>query len=233
MTTIRELITDSLELIEVVGAGEAPTAEDAATMLRTLIKMLDNWSIDGNKVFTETKETFPLTANDEDYTIGSGGDFSTTQPLRILGATVELSGGPSTSLEILSAEDYAAREDKNLSGLPFGVWFKRGYPLGTLIFYNKPSQAYTLKLYSEKPLSSYTSINDTFVGPPGWEQAITYNLAVLVAPKFGKSASPDVKSEAISSKSAIEAQISSNKPNTMQVDDALLCNGGFNIMVGR
>lgn len=236
MTTIREIVTGSLRLLEVIGAGEAPTAEDAADALSSLSSMMDSWSIDGNKVFTESVETFNLVAGTDTYTIGSGGTFNATRPVKIRAATINAADSTTSVLKIMSAEEYASQPDKFISGLPYGVYYDSGYPLSTFRFTYIPNQAYVLKLYSEKPLTIYSSLNDTLVAPQGFERALRFNLAVEIAPEYGKEPSPLILSTATESRRTVENYIGTNDKNTMQVDDALLFTGNnrtFNILANR
>lgn len=234
MTTVRDIVTRSLRLIEEVGAGQTARAEDANDALVALIAMLDSWSIDGQLVFTETVEDFSLTGNDGSYTIGTGGDFNTTRPLKIRAATiVEPSGTDRTELEVLSMEEYAYQTDLTVTGRPQRVYYDANYPTGTLRFHPVPSQTYTVTLYTEKPLTNFTTVNDTVTMPPGYERALAYNLAVEIAPEFGKQASPAVSRIAIQSRNAIRTQNGLNDKMTMVVDDALVSDQPFDIYSGR
>jgi len=233
MSTIRDLITGSLRLIEEVGAGETASAESCADGLTALNAMLGSWSIQGDLVFTETTETFSLTSGQSNRTIGPTGNYVTTRPNKIIRATVSLTADDSYDLRILGMADYAEISDKTLSGEPEAVYYDGNFPNGTLYFWPVPSTTYGLVIYSEKSLSEYSSINDTLTVPPGYERAFRYNLAVEIAPEYGKSASPDVKSIAISSKSAIQAQNNQNDIDRQGVDPALMRWNGFDILTGR
>lgn len=234
MTTVRELIEGSLRLIQELGAGETATADDCADALTALTGLIDSWSIQGGNIYTETIESFSLTANDAEYTIGSGGDFNTTRPVKIRAVTHKLSGATDTTdLEILSMEEYAYQPDKTTQGEPLRVYYNADYPLGKLIFHPVPASAASITIYSEKPLSTYTSINDNLALPPGYERALRFNLAVELAPEYGKQASQTVVAMAVESRNAVENKNLQNDKNTMQADPDLLGPRGFNIYAGR
>lgn len=233
MTTVRQIIEGSLRLIQELGAGQAANAEDCADALTAMTGMLDSWSIQGGGVFTEVIETFNLTGNVGEYTIGPAGDFNTTRPVKIRAATYQLGGDTFTyDLEIMSMEEYAYQVDKDVAGYPKRVYYDGNYPLGKFYFHPKPSSAGVFKLYSEKPLGTYTSINDTIIAPPGYERALRFNLAVEIAPEFGKQASPTVIAIAAESKNAIENKNTENDKNTMFADEAFLTQDTFNIYSG-
>lgn len=233
MTTVRDLITGSLRLIEEIGAGQTISAEDASDGLSSLIAMLDSWSIQGGTIYSETIESFNLTGATS-YTIGSGGVFNTTRPSKIRAATYTLSGADvyEESLEILSMEEYAYQKDKTITGYPRRMYYDGGYPLGTIYLHPIPSSG-ILKLFSEKSLTNYTSINDSITLPPGYERALRYNLAVELAPEYGKQASQTVMMVAFESKNFIENKNRENDKDTMVVDDAIMGQSTFNIYSGQ
>lgn len=228
MTTIRDVITGSLRLLEEIGSGETPSSESINDGLYSLNSMISSWSIQGGLVFTQTVETFSLTAGDNSYTIGLTGDFVTTRPTLIRFITVT-SGGIDYTLEELTQEQYATLALKNIQGIPYGFYYDGNSPDGTLKFYPSPSAGYTATLYCEKALSSYSSVNDTLVAPEGYERAFRYNLACEIAPEYGKQANAQVQKIAIESKNAVRAQNGRNTIELLKVDDALMHNRRFNI----
>jgi hypothetical protein len=232
MATIREIITGSLRLIEVVGAGEAVTAEDAADALTALNAMLDSWSVDGNKVWTEAIEAYSVSATRLSYTIGPGGNINTAVPVDIINISLQLGNLPSVPLDRMNAYNYAQFADTTLQLMPSAFYYKYGTPLATIYFNSVLNQAYTMQLTSKKALSNYSSINDTLIAPPGWIRAIRYNLAREIAPEFGKSLSPEARSIAVESLQSIENQISNLSSGELGFDGMLLAagvGGGFSL----
>lgn len=231
MATIRDLIGGSMRLIEELGAGEYPSAESAADGLTALNGMISSWSIQGDLVYTETVETFNLTGNDGIYTIGPTGDLVTTRPSRITAVTVN-DGAIDIPLTMYSIDQYASIADKTATGIPDSIYIDYNFPNLTVKLYPMPSQAYTMTVYSEKPLSEYSAIGDTLTVPPGYERALRYNLAMEIAPEYGKQASATVMKIAIESKNAIRSQNNRADNDKMSVDDALQAGDGFNIYSG-
>lgn len=232
MTTVRQLIEGSLRLIEEVGEGQSMTAQQGADGLFALIAMLDSWSIQPGMIFTETQEDLTLTANDGEYTIGTGGDLNTTRPSKIMNASI-VSGNLIYPLELFSREQWASLGDLSISRIPEALYFDGNYPLATVRLYPKPSAAYTLRLFSQKPLTNFSALADSIAMPAGYERAMRYNLAVEFAPEFGKTASSTVKDIAFESKNAIESQNQYNDKNNMAVDAGLMSAGAFNILTGK
>lgn len=229
MSTIRDVVTRSLKLIEEVGAGQEVTGEQATDGLASLITMVDGWSIQNKLVFTETRENFSLTVNDPDYTIGSGGDFNTTVPIEIEAAFVRDASGNDTPLEIIGAEEYANIPNKSQSGIPAKMYFDGNYPLATILIWPVPNQASSIYIYSKKPLSNFSSLDDVLSVPSGYERAFIYNLAIEIAPEYGKTPSPVVIKIAGESKKALESANSTNDTVILSVDSALMTGSTWDI----
>ena len=68
MTTVRQLITGSLRLINVVQANENPTAADMDISIEALNGMIDSWSTERLTMFLMRQYYFQLVANQRDYT---------------------------------------------------------------------------------------------------------------------------------------------------------------------
>lgn len=233
MATVNDLITGSLRLIEEIGAGQTISAEDSADGLSALIAMIDSWSIQGGAIYTETIEQFALTGATS-YTMGSGGNFNTTRPTKVRAVNYYLSGADTFEerLDVLSMEEYAYQRDKTVNGYAKRVYYSSDYPLAKLYFHPIPTTGFC-KIFSEKPLTNYTATTDNIVLPPGYERALRYNLAVELAPEYGKQASQTIMMIAAESKNAVENKNMQTVNNSMFVDDGLINIPTFNIFNGQ
>jgi len=220
MTTIRELVTRSLKLIEEVGAGETASSESAFDGLKSLITMIDSWSIQNKLVYTETRENFALTVGDNAYTIGTGADFNTVRPIQITSAFITIAGAD-VPMDIIGSAQYAEIQYKTMRGTPMQMYYDANYPQGNILLYPSPSQPMSLNLYSKKPLTNFTSLDDVLNMPSGYERAFIYNLAIEIAPEYGKQASATVVQIAAESKLAVESSNSLNDANILTVDNGL------------
>ena len=220
MTTIRDLVTRSLKLVEEVGAGQTASSESATDGLNSLVTMIDSWSIQNKLVYTETRESFALTVNDGDYTIGSGGNFNTVRPVEITSAFVRI-GSTDYPLALIGSGEYSEIVDKSTNGIPNVLYFDGNYPTANILLHPVPSEASTLHIYSKKPLTTFTSLDDVLSAPSGYERAFIYNLAIEIAPEYGKQASATVMQIAGESKLAIESSNSLNDAVILRVDDGL------------
>lgn len=88
MTTMRELLTGSLRLINAVSANEVPTPDDMNISLQSFNGMLDSWSAERLGIYTINPYYFVLTPQKQDYTLGAGGDWDVPRPMNIQQAYV-------------------------------------------------------------------------------------------------------------------------------------------------
>lgn len=233
-TTARDIVRDALRLIGVVPSGDALSAEDLSDGLKSLNRMLSRWSIDNLLVFFTTREEFDLIPGQQAYTMGASGDFDTARPARIQRASIlHESSTPSyeTPLEIITMDEWADERTKSLdSNLPVKIYPEGTFPLETINVWPKPTEAKKIVIYSQKPLAVFTANTDVEL-PPGYEDAITYNLAVRLAPEYGKPVDMDVRAAAADYKADI-MRINS-KPVYLECDGVLVRRSDFTIFSGE
>ena len=87
MATARDLIKRSLRRIHVLDADEEPTDAEANDALESLNEMLDLWAANKSYVYATQENDHVWTASAQSQTIGSGGDFNTTRPVKIMDST--------------------------------------------------------------------------------------------------------------------------------------------------
>lgn len=202
MSTVRDLIKGSLRLIGAIATGETPSADELNDGLSTLNDMIDSWSTESLFIPIRTRESFALVPGQSTYTMGPTGNFNTTRPIEILRAGLEdtTNGTPvERSVRLLNIDQWAQITIKsNQSTLPTSLYPEYPFPLATLTVWPVPSAARNLIVYSLKPLASYTSVNDALSLAPGYKRALRYNLAIEMAPEYGKQPNPVVIAAAVS-----------------------------------
>jgi hypothetical protein len=205
MATALTVIQASFRLIGVLAQGETPNASEGADALSRLNLMLAQWSIERINIFTKRRDTHVLVAGTQSYTIGTGGAINVPRPVKLDMAKILQSNGLESDLEILKTrEEWEAIPEKVVSAVqPLKLFDDFGYPLSTLYLWPKPSGTPTLILVSWSQLASFAALGDTFDMPPGYQQAIEYNLAILLAPEYGRPIDAAVASIAGSSRSSI------------------------------
>ena len=186
MTTVNEIIKDSLLDIGAIPVGQTPDADTMQHALRVMRKMINAWSNKRQMIHFTTTETCTLTGA-ASYTIGSDGTFDTGRPIKILGAYMTV-GGADHPLEIIDEARWREITMKGQAGHAAYLWYSPEYPLGKI--YISPLATGTLYLHSLKVLTDNDALTDSISFPEGYEEAIQYNLAVRLAPGYGKQADP-------------------------------------------
>jgi hypothetical protein len=143
------------------------------------------------------------------YTIP--GDFKMERPLRLkqkgsfTRITTQASGldYPITSID---EAQYNQIGYKGIAGpWPIVMWYNATYPLGTLKFYQNPSQAGELHLFTENILQIFADLTEEVMMPQGYSRAIKRNLARELAPEYGAIWTPMMEKLAKESFDAIKA----------------------------
>lgn len=187
MTTPRDLIKSSLQLIGALGVGEDVDGDEITDLFDRLNRMISAWSTQKALIFADTLVTKVLTASDGEYTIGSGGDINTSKPIAIKNAYVR-NGTQDTDLSIIDEDVYASIGDKSLAAdPPEKLYYKTGHPLGTIILWPAPASGLTLYMNVYAPLTQFTSLSQDISLPEGYEETIEYNFAKRIAGMYGKS----------------------------------------------
>lgn len=235
--TVLDLIKSSLRLIGQLGPGRAPNASETADALFVLNGMIEAWNTESLAIYNTRADQYPLTAGKQSYTIGTGGEINAPRPVQIERANVVLTmvAGPdySVPLELLTDERWSAIPVKALqSSIPRALYYDNAYPLANISLYPVPTTTPKLELATWQQLTGFATSSDTVAFPPGYADAIRYNLAVRLAPEWGKVPRPDVLALAVDSLAKIKT-LNGETPE-LRCDPAVTCNrSAFNILTGR
>ncbi|MES2355609.1 MAG: hypothetical protein V4568_14665 [Pseudomonadota bacterium] len=218
-----DLLSGSLRLIGVLAANETPSSTEANNALESLNLMIDSWSNERLLINSIVREVFALVGGQQTYTFGTGGNFNSSRPMLIETALLQI---PSTTpvveipVGILNKDQYAAETIKTLAATyPRCLYNDDNYPLANINVWPVPSAVCSLVFYSVKPLTTIAALTTTISVPLGYQRALKYNLALELAPEYGKTVSPEVIGIAVSSKADIKRM--NSKPSYLRVDDAL------------
>lgn len=227
MTTATGLISSALKKLGVLTKSETADSDESADGLVALNNLLSSWSNESLFVYSRVTESFTLVAGTASYTIGTSQTFNTTKPILLVAAWTR-SGTTDTPITVVSDEVYNAFPNKTAQGIPEFVNFNNAFPSSTLRFYPVPASADSLTIVSEKPLVTL-ALTDTLSLPPGWERALTYALALELAPEYGLPVDPLVASTAREAKGLIAMAVSKTRPMT----PLNLLKQGSNILTGE
>jgi len=210
-----------MRLIGATGKGETPDNDEATDGLAALNTMLDNWKLDRLLVYqiVQTSHTWPAATTSR--TIGASGNFAVVRPDEIDSAFVRDASNQDSPLTVLEdRKQYDSIVIKSTqSTLPQLLFYDTAYPLGVIYLYPVPSEQVTLLLNTWQTLQSFATLTTELALPPGYQRAIEYNLAIEIAPDYGRIVDPQVTMIASQSKSAIMGR---NQPSMIaQLDSAI------------
>lgn len=238
------LISQSLRDLGVLARGQTASAAQGADALDLLNALVDSWRIDGKvSILTFTRTVFGLTTNIQRYTIGSGGDIAITRPEWIEWVRVIPDNTVATTLrtelpcELFTLERWAAIVIKGQTGpYPTGIYYDRSFgnvtQRGNIDVWPIPTTANAaLALYTPTPLGQFADITTVYEFAPGYPKALRTNLALELAPGYGKDVSPELQAAAATSKALVE--INNISIPEMRCDAAIRRSGGYDIRSGQ
>lgn len=210
------IITAAIGEINAVAAGESPTAAELSFGLDKLNRLIDAWNAERLAIYTQNFTQYTLVPNLSPHTIGPTGNTPTptftcqgTRPVKILGANLVINtSSPSYNIQIniRDADWWLMQSVQGLTTTyPTDLYYEPDWPNGSLYFWPVPTTAYPVQLETLTNLGSFPTLGTTFTLPPGYWDAIVYNLALSLCPSFGKTPGPILISEARRTKMAIKS----------------------------
>lgn len=194
--TAQELINLALRDLGELPGGETPNAEESADALSTLNQILGSWSLDRRAVYTRSVQTFALTQNVNAYTMGVGGSWNTAaRPVKIIGALAIVSGFQQ-GLEVLPMEIFSAQIANGqgiTAALPSKMGVDAAAPNLNVRVFPTPNVLGSIEVQSWQALAEFATLATEVTFPvPGYELALRTELAVTLAPSYGRPVSADL-----------------------------------------
>ena len=204
---VRDLILSTLKLVNVVRGAGLPTNQEYGDSLLRLQDMMDSFKIERLLIYNVPKSEFPLVAGKATYTIGLGGDINVPRPNWVQNAGIISMTNPLQPLElrmtILNDDEYAHLAIKNVpSSLSWYFYFDYAFAsplgLGNITIWPVPLVSTPrIALYLPTPISNFATLDDQVFFPPGYQEMLRYNLALRLAPEFGRPIDPVVGQMAV------------------------------------
>lgn len=238
--TALDLITDSLVETGVLAAGEAATAEDADLCRRRLNALLDSLNIDRSAIFKLDIDEYTLTPGHQPHTIGIDpeglvtADFAHARPARIERAFIKTGSGSAAvrdEIWVWTEQEWSRIAEQAASGSqPVGVYPDYAAPLCNLYFWPVAEAAVVYEQHAWTAFDEFSSVSDVVKVPAGYYDLLMYNLALRIAPAFGRTPSPVTVEMA--SRARTNLQILNSRPLSMHVDSAVRARSSrYNIFV--
>jgi hypothetical protein len=189
-----QLLTDSLKLIGVVAGHEVPTSAEQTDAFARLNELIDSWGTQAQTLIVSRRDPVTLHSGQQTYSFGAGGDLGALpRPMAIDHATVLVGGSPAVEIPVavLTAQEYEAIAIKSLTGAQVtAVLFAPTTTSAELWVWPVPTGAQTLVLYYDEPVAQFPDLTTPISLAPGYAKAIRTNLAVELAPEFGRVVDP-------------------------------------------
>jgi hypothetical protein len=185
MTTLNSIVVGALKKAGMVGAGQIPPAYMITDALHDMNQMTELWASQG--VNFPADVTLTLQAGKASYTIGTGGELNTARPVRVLDSLIRISN-TDYPVKITSSAKYDAIGDKTIQGRPVVIRYEQTMPRGTITFFPVPDANYSFILNSVAKITEFTTLDIANPSglPPGFDIALEYNLAVILAANNGR-----------------------------------------------
>jgi hypothetical protein len=243
MSSALEIIKRSLRLLGVQAQGEIPASNESAEALLVLNWMIEQWSNEKLLVYAIVNNLFTITAGTTTYTMGPASSGATwessqvTRPLQVqkYAAFVRAS---TSGLNTDYAMDYYPNDrfqsifQKDITtNYPYAWTCDWAFPIATVRIYPKPTINLQFGLSESVQVAKMGTLTDTFVLPPGYEDALGWNLAINLAPEYGVDPSATVIDKARETKFNIKRI--NQQPVLMTVDRNILTHGIYSIYGDR
>lgn len=200
--TATQLVTRAATLVGILASGETLPPADASDALVLLNGLLDGFTTQRLTLPVTGREVFPFTANTGSYTIGPTGVWATTRPASIDAmAVLSLTATPNFEIPMAPLDDqsYQSLSIKGLTApFPYNYYYNATYPNGTLTVWPTPTDNanYQAVLYTPTQISTFAALSTSVTLPPGYYRMLYYNLAVEMAPAWGKPIDPVIATQA-------------------------------------
>lgn len=194
-STALTIIEDALGLTNAVSVDQQLTTDEVSDSLRALNDLLEIFSTRNLAVYGSANQTFNTVANQSVYTIGTGGNWNTTRPVRIVEPGYSVVSGSTFALTSMTQEEYNLIAVKTQTqAYPDRYLYVNDFPLGLITLWPVPSAITPVTLSIDRVLTAISSAGAALSFPPGYAMVFKYKLAIMLAPMFGKKVAnyPDI-----------------------------------------
>ena len=187
---VGDLIYASYRLVGIVseaGRGYSHSQENDA--FAALLAMIDTWSLEEYLAYAEDRVPFVLIPGTQIYYFGQAAapvpTVTMDRPVTLVrGGLIFTSVVPviETPMRVLLDQEWGALSPKELeSTVPYMLWYKPTVPNGALIVWPKPLTAWSIAAYFWRMVQRFEAVTEQIILPPGYQEAIQYNLACRLA----------------------------------------------------
>ena len=233
MATVQTIINRSLRQLGQIATGQSPTASESNEAFIAINAMLGSWFNEKLMVYAIVDISIPIISGNTTRTIGASGNVVSTRPPKLESAYVIYST-TSIPVEIINDDQWSAIPEKTAtSSYPTKIYYEPDYPNGTIYLYPVPNGSSTLHVMTWTPLTAFVALTDVISLPPGYEDALAFNLSVMIAPEYEIGKAPDVIVEMARTTKANIKRVNARPVKAYTELSALIGSDRGNIITGQ
>lgn len=193
-----------MRLIGAIAAGETLETNELNDAFVSLNQMLSSWNTEGASLVARKR-----------LSVGIGGGNSyplSERPVKVDAASTAINGVDS-ALEIVDATGWEAipiPEKLNQSIFIRRLYCDYAFPSSTVYIWPTPRLAGTLELWIYATVPPFAALSSVIVLPDGYEAGLRWNLAVNLAPEYGRQLDQIVAAQAQNFKASLVQLNTSN-----------------------
>lgn len=187
-----QVITQALYEIAMYDPDDTIPAADLADVLVVLDWMIKLWQgspdiqTKGLKVWQRARASLTLDASIS-RTIQTSGDLDIASPVAILSAMLKTTDDEETELDPMLIQEFEQIGNKTETGTPTRYHYERTYAGATFYLNRIPVDTTdVVDLLYLRPLFDMDAIGNDVDFPQHWYMALYLNLAIFIAPRYGK-----------------------------------------------
>lgn len=230
MAVVLDTIKAALTEIGVLAEGETPSAASSADAFTALNNLLDAWAAERLMIYTITRTTWTIVASTASYTVGASATINIIRPTFVQGVGyTDSSVSPVSEMPLvpLTEDGYRNyRQKTQTSTLPNYFYYNPTFASGYATLYLLPiptSSTLTGTLYAPQQIAQFSATSDTVSLPPGYARMLRKNLAVELAPSYGRQVDPELSKQARQSMEIVKR--SNKRLSEMKIDPGALVQG--------
>ena len=195
-----------------LGPGRTPSDAQFQDAIDELNRLVGSLNCDRLFIYALDKVSLAVSISgaESSWTIGNStsADFQQQRPQGISHASLNASGGASTPLPVATPQQWVEAADSscgcavNPSAM---LYYDAGYPVATIYLRSYTTGPQTLELWVWHLVPRFTSVSNAVALPPGYEDALTLNLAVRLGPHFQRATDPALRADARESLMRLES----------------------------
>lgn len=198
MATVQDYVTEALQEIGAIEAGETPNASDSAYCFTRFNRLIDRLKVEECAVpYPLVRTTFTI-SQVASYTVGTGATISVARPPFLDHVTYydsSLSDPVEIPLGLLSDDQYALWAIKTeVTPYPTQAYYNPTFGstgFATLYLLPIPSGSNLVGvIYAPSAVAEFAALTTTVSLPPGYHEMFVTNLALSIAPGFQATPSP-------------------------------------------